>query len=163
MRRRVKYCQYPEKCTRSLFKPRGDPLGGTRICSLPTRSSTLREILASLALRVDIAEEKRSDRHTCSLMVLKREEESRLDRLRRFSVVRKFLAIPEPSPVPLAVSLHLVRTFCAEIFRNAPCPRSPPPTTRCPTLLPRLSYPALFFFFYFTPRVAARTAGRSMN
>lgn len=49
-----------------------------------------------------------------------------------------------------------MRTFCAEIFRNAPCSRSPPPTTRCPTLLPRRT--RRFFLFYPARRRSDRWA-----
>lgn len=151
MRRRVKYCQYPEKCTRSLFKPRGDPLGGTRICSLPTRSSTLREILASLALRVDIAEEKRSDRHTCSLMVLKREKESRLVSGDFPSFVN---SSPSPNPRrPLSLFRFIsCALFARRFFATPPVPvhHLRRPDVRPSFLVSRIRR----FFFFILPRAS---------
>lgn len=69
---------------------------------------------------------------------------------------RYFLLLSLSLSLSLVVSFHLARTFCAEIFRNAPCPRSPPPTTRCPTLLPRRT--GVFFLFYPARRRSDRWA-----
>lgn len=75
VRRRVKYCQYPEKCTRSLFNPeeiRSEVREFARSrLARRRRVKFLRRSLSALVSR----KKKRSDGHTYSLMLLKREKE----------------------------------------------------------------------------------------